>query len=542
MYKALYRKYRPDDFSNIIGQDHIIDVLKNQIKENKISHAYLFHGDRGTGKTSTAKVFARAVNCLDYDEKKGPCNKCKSCINNEMDTIEIDAASNNSVDNIRDIKDEIVYMPNFGKYKVYIIDEVHMLSQSAFNALLKTLEEPPEYIIFILCTTEINKVLDTIKSRCQKFEFRKISEKEIYDRIKFILDKEEIHYEDEALKKIANRSNGGLRDAITIIDQISAYSSITLDSLSFVLGEAKEEKVEEFLLSLGKKDTVSSLQILDELEKNSIDIKKFPASLISFLREIMVEIALKDMENYKELKEIFKLEEIADLIVELSEIDYNMAKSTHAKVIFESFVVKYTNMIDTVSNSDFQKLEERIIRLEEKIKNFNFSKLNNIKHAKIEIPKEKSEDKKIETIKNKPKDEIKVEDVKKIEISEEEKKLIEDTELLKKDVIQYLMQNDDKLVAAMLVEGNIARFIDDDIYISYDEGHKFHKNRISNKEYLEKLEEVFKNISSKDVKINVIFENEINNISRKKKSEDEILKDKLEKAFNIEKDKIFIEN
>ena len=187
MSTALYRKYRPDNFENIIGQSQVTDVLKNQIKEDKISHAYVFSGTRGTGKTSTAKVFAKSLNCQNYSPESGPCNNCEICLNDYVDTIEIDAASNNSVDNIRALKDNIIYRPSFGRYKVYIIDEVHMLSIGAFNALLKTLEEPPEHVIFILATTEINKIPATILSRCQKFEFKKVSIEDIKSRLKFIL-------------------------------------------------------------------------------------------------------------------------------------------------------------------------------------------------------------------------------------------------------------------------------------------------------------------------------------------------------------------
>ena len=224
MSTALYRKYRPDNFENIIGQSQVTDVLKNQIKEDKISHAYVFSGTRGTGKTSTAKVFAKSLNCQNYSQENGPCNHCESCLNDYVDTIEIDAASNNSVDNIRALKDNIIYRPSFGRYKVYIIDEVHMLSIGAFNALLKTLEEPPEHVIFILATTEINKIPATILSRCQKFEFKKVSIEDIKSRLKFIVENENIPYDVDAIDYIATMSDGGLRDAISTLDQVIAWS------------------------------------------------------------------------------------------------------------------------------------------------------------------------------------------------------------------------------------------------------------------------------------------------------------------------------
>ena len=273
MSTALYRKYRPDNFDNIIGQNQVIDVLRNQIKENKISHAYIFSGVRGTGKTSTAKVFAKAVNCMNYTDEKGICNECNSCINNQMDTVEIDAASNNSVDNIRALKDTIMYQPNFGKYKVYIIDEVHMLSTGAFNALLKTLEEPPSHVIFILATTELNKIPATILSRCQKFEFKKVSKEDIKLRLRYILESENIEYNDEAIDHIADMSDGGLRDAISMLDQVASYGKINLQNIDFVTGMSSIEQIDKYILSLLEKNTLNALTTISYMKSNSVDIK-----------------------------------------------------------------------------------------------------------------------------------------------------------------------------------------------------------------------------------------------------------------------------
>ena len=228
MHKALYRVYRPKTFEDVVGQEHIVKTLKNQIKNNNIGHAYLFSGTRGTGKTSTAKIFARAVNCLNPINEE-PCNECEICIDtlndNIMDIVEIDAASNNSVDDIRELRESVKYTPSKAKYKVYIIDEVHMLSQGAFNALLKTLEEPPSYVIFILATTEPHKIPATILSRCQRFDFKRVSSKDIADRMSYICEKENIQAEDKALSLIARNSQGALRDALSILDQCMSFGN-----------------------------------------------------------------------------------------------------------------------------------------------------------------------------------------------------------------------------------------------------------------------------------------------------------------------------
>jgi DNA polymerase III, subunits gamma and tau len=231
MHKALYRIYRPTSFIDIVGQEQIISILKNQISEGSVSHAYLFSGGRGTGKTSTAKVFAKAVNCVDPVDQE-PCHKCSVCVQGDMDIIEIDAASNNSVDNIRELRENVVYTPSYGKYKVYIIDEVHMLSQGAFNALLKTLEEPPSHVIFILATTEPQKIPATVLSRCQRFDFKKIDKNQIIARMIKILDELGLTYEEEAIELIAQKSDGGMRDALSLLDQAIAYKELTYQKCS----------------------------------------------------------------------------------------------------------------------------------------------------------------------------------------------------------------------------------------------------------------------------------------------------------------------
>lgn len=274
-YQALYRKWRPRTFDSVIGQEAITDTLKNAIKRGKVSHAFLFAGPRGTGKTSCAKIFAKALNCTNLQDGE-PCNECANCIAADQgsmpDIMEIDAASNNGVDEIREIRDKVKYAPTEGKYKVYIIDEVHMLSMGAFNALLKTLEEPPEHVVFILATTELQKVPATIISRTQRYNFKRISKADLEKRMKYILDQENIKYEDKALAVIAQVADGGMRDALSILDQLLSYEkeSVNYDDALQITGFADRENIEKILLALLNQDAGQALQLTqDELAKGA---------------------------------------------------------------------------------------------------------------------------------------------------------------------------------------------------------------------------------------------------------------------------------
>ena len=380
-YTALYRKFRPSEFADVKGQDHIITTLQNQIRANRIGHAYLFCGTRGTGKTTVAKIFAKAVNC-EHPVDGSPCGECETCrsiaAGTSMNVIEIDAASNNGVDNIREIREEVAYRPTEGRYKVYIIDEVHMLSIGAFNALLKTLEEPPEYVIFILATTEVHKIPITILSRCQHYDFKRISIETITDRMKELMDTEHVEVEDKALRYIAKAADGSMRDALSLLDQCIAFymgQKLTYDNVLEVLGAVDTDVFSRLLRKVIDRDVAGVLDVVDDLVMQGRELTQLAADFTWYLRNLLLvktsdniedvlDVSTENMAQLKEEAQMIEPDMLFRYIRIFSELSNQLKYATQKRVMLEVALIKLcTPAMENTQDS----LLDRIRAVEEKV-------------------------------------------------------------------------------------------------------------------------------------------------------------------------------
>lgn len=376
-YTALYRKFRPLNFNEMVGQEHITRTLKNQMIANRVGHAYLFNGGRGTGKTSAAKILARAINCLNPKDGE-PCNECEICkgalSGSLTDIVEMDAASNNSVEDIRSIREEVNFLPTKAKYRVYIIDEVHMLSTGAFNALLKTLEEPPEHVKFILATTEPQKLPATILSRCQRFDFKKISNEDIIKRLEIVCRESNIEISKGALNIIAVLAEGAMRDALSILERCTqdAEGNIDEDKIKDLVGIPKITFVHNIIEAIIEYDVQKALENIDEVLNDGKDIINFLWEMVKYAKDLLIYKTLKKLELYsqEELEKIETLdkkttkERLIDIIYNLSELENNMKWSTQKIIMFQAGIIKLCNEQASNSNS----LKERIEKIEKYLK------------------------------------------------------------------------------------------------------------------------------------------------------------------------------
>lgn len=536
---ALYRKYRPTDFETIVGQSQVTNVLKNQIKLGKISHAYIFTGVRGTGKTSTAKVFAKAVSCENYDEEKGPCNECQSCKNYMVDTVEIDAASNNSVDNIRALQETVMYLPSYAKYKVYIIDEAHMLSAGAFNALLKTLEEPPAHVIFILATTELAKIPETIVSRCQKFEFRKIDQDDIYKRLCEILTKENIKFDEQAVRYIANLSNGGLRDAISLVDQVSSLGDVNMDNIAFAIGQVPIKTIDILLSKIIGKDTLGALEILQE-QKSAVDLKTIPSLLISRLIDAMHLNAKSTKEvlfteSIKTFSKDIGIEQATDMAVELSELTNRMKLSQNPEILLDAFIVGSTKNIvlsDDSYKSQIEMLKSEISSLRQELEQIKSQGIivatSENKETKTTVDTNvSSQNKNIQTKSSISPKAVSTQE----EISDSEKQLIEQIVSVMPDVQNKLRHDKYPQVAALLLDAKVSRAMNNTIYLTFDDKMTFHKNKLGAPENVLLVKEAINKIAGTNYDVKVIFDHELS--GQKTEKVDETLENLRQKFKGV---------
>lgn len=380
-YTALYRKFRPTVFEDVKGQEHIVTTLKNQIRSGRTSHAYLFCGTRGTGKTTIAKIFAKAVNC-EHPVDGSPCGECAICksiaAGTSMNVIEIDAASNNGVDSIRQIVEEVNYSPAEGKYKVYIIDEVHMLSIGAFNALLKTLEEPPAYVIFILATTEVHKIPITILSRCQRYDFRRISIDTIADRLKELTQKEQVQIEEKAVRYIAKVADGSMRDALSLLDQCIAFyfeQELTYDKVLDVLGAVDTEVFSRMLREILKGDAAAALGVLQDIVLQGRELSQFVTDFAWYLRNLLliksadgvediIDVSSDNLVRLKEEAELAENDTIMRYIRILSELSGQIRYATQKRILIEMAIIK---LCRPAMETDTASLVDRIRQVEEKL-------------------------------------------------------------------------------------------------------------------------------------------------------------------------------
>lgn len=525
-YIALYRKWRPRKFEDVVGQEHITTTLKNQIIYNRIAHAYLFSGTRGTGKTSTAKIFARAVNCPEH-ESGNPCGNCETCEKIEspgvMDIIEIDAASNRGVDEIRELREKVKYPPTLGAYKVYIIDEVHMLTQEAFNALLKTLEEPPKHVIFILATTEPHKLPATILSRCQRFDFKRITLKDMVNRMKYIAQEMDISIEEKALELIGRNAEGAMRDALSILDQCLSLAkedeAIAYESVVNTLGLATEGFIYNIAESLLNGETKETIEKLHEMVDGGKDILQIIKQLTEHFRKLLIIKTLPEGENILELgteqlkslknqSDNVEEERLFSFIEQLNATENKIKYTSQPLIILELELIKLSK--GPVGNS-IEDLLERLKRLEDIIEKGDIKP-----KKKAPIHKERIQKKRI------PRDEpiANERDQRKEQTppSEEETKtkILEKNDALTIEDIKERWQdiNDETRhksvkIAALLKEGRPKAFNHSRLSIAFGDGFGFHQTALAKKENTDILKGIISNLMESKIEIDCIMEDQV---------------------------------
>ena len=463
-YKALYRTYRPQTFEEVAGQKHIVKTLKNALTTNKIAHAYLFCGPRGTGKTTMAKLFAKALNC---QEGIGHiCNKCSDCVEitngSHPDVIEIDAASNNGVEQVRDLIDKINYLPIEGKYKVYIIDEVHMMTTSAFNALLKTIEEPPAHVIFILATTEPHNILPTILSRCQRYDFTKVSDADIEERIVEILEKENITYDKDAVRAIIALADGGVRDALSILDQVLAFSGNTLnvEDVYSLFGLASKEDKIDFIKFIANGDVTRALARINAFAEGGIDLKRLTAELLEMLKDVLIlkktksqdELTVLSEDEAEDLSTVLSMKQVNEMIGAFLRAQIDFKTAPNVKTMFDIVVLK---LCTDEAEEPVKQIKAVEIPIQQKSPNNVEEIKENHLQKPIETPVKTEAEKPVEKpVVEEPKPKIKLDEVKVEQPKVEEKQSAPD----------WLFEDDTKEKKVVETDGDRYE-LDDDMMI-----------------------------------------------------------------------------
>ena len=593
-FLSLYRKYRPETFSDLVGQDYVVQTLRNALKNQRIAHAYLFAGPRGTGKTSTAKVFAKALNC-EEESNYEPCGVCKNCkkisSGQSMDVIEIDAASNRGIDEIRELREKVKFYPSEGTYKVYIIDEVHMLTKGAFNALLKTLEEPPENVIFILATTEPHKVISTILSRCQRFDFSLLSVKNIVKRLKYVCEKEEVSYEEDALNLIAHSSNGGMRDAISILDQAISFtdSNVTAEQLREMLGKIEKGILSDYIKYVADNNTSEALELVNNLIEKGKGVSRFVNDLIDHIRQLLLikecginndlieypPSRLKLLKGESEILDSSKLLRMLDI---LTNIEKDIKFSNQPRLTLEMGVVKMTS---PEADDSIQGLKTRVAQLEYKLrqnnnvltnkdknkthkdetKNKNLTKKNKLNENSSEKDISKNRETKVQNStnensisKNSKSKKNRSENNKDENISSGNDSLIDIKEVENAwPVILKQIKKQDIKTNAYLKEGKVSKVDNNTIFIEFPENKKFHRSGAEKNAKL--IKKTVSRVLSKNCELEFVIKGEYNinsggdqtskNKKNKKKLEDDDLVNTVLEMFDgkvIETDEDVIDN